>query len=206
MNKAFSRSSVFLAFAILAVAVQIGWADTEVGIDTVDHGVYMSADVPCSISLTIEPATSGLPADQTALSTAFTGGATADSIDFGTVILAAGSSYPLSGGGDLYVNAGDSSVNVVGALAVTIQHNCGTAPDADIELTSPPSAGTVRWDNAHNGGSWETSNYNEVTASPAPFTFTNGSPAAIDLALNIPQATAEGTISSAVVLTVTAVP
>ncbi|MBW2257408.1 MAG: hypothetical protein JRI25_22810 [Deltaproteobacteria bacterium] len=186
------------AFALVPLA---GWAGTSSGLgsDTppVNRELDLEVDVLCAISVNIVPATSetGLAADQTQLVGAFSDNTPdddTDEIDFGTVNLLAGTTT-LDYGGDAYDFSSDSSMNVIGGINVTITHTCGTtAPTANI-TSSVDAIGstTVRWTNAHVGGSsgWLTNEYTLLNIAGSGFTFTNGSPMPVDLGFNIPKTT-----------------
>ena len=75
MSKAASRLSIALCLFFSVVIASVCGADSEVGIDYVDHGLTLNAQIPCTISLLIEadasPGMGQTPLD----STGFVGGA-----------------------------------------------------------------------------------------------------------------------------------
>ena len=195
-----------LTLCITAIVPYTSWAGTSSGITPVSRDVVLQADVECAVSLNITPATSALPADQHQLTTNFIDntGVDEDTIDFGSVNLMSGSSYVLSGGGDAYYWAGDDSVNIIGAIDVTITHSCGTAPTATIESTdSGAGSVTVRWSNDHMGATgWEAGEYMPLTTAGDSFTFSNGTVMPVDIGFNVPRSTTSQTLSETVTITV----
>jgi len=197
--------------AVLAGFPVAGWAGTSSGTSSnhPDRDLGLEVDVVCAISINITPTTSGLPTDQHQLTTNFThdfgSNPEVDKIDFTSVNLLLGTTV-LSGGGDAYDYSSDNSVNVVGALDVTITHTCATAPSATIEATTDglDTGVTVRWSNDHEGGAtdgWETSKFNQLTTSTSTFTYTNGTVMPVDVGFNIPKTTATSTETSTVTFT-----
>ncbi len=200
------RVITILALSVLVLAPQAVLAGTSSGLSTSPpaRDVVMDADLVCGITLTIAAEDqSNLTLGETALdSTGFQDdtGADQDTVDFGSVNLLAGS-MALTHGGNAWLNGGDSSVNVIGALAVTITHSCTVAPTATIEATAPGVGGvTVRYDTSHNGNGWESSNFNLLSTATA-LTFSNGIPIPLDLGFNVPQDTASTSLSSTMTVT-----
>jgi len=205
MNDGTPRALTILAFAILLLAPQAALAGTSTGVtgSPPARDIDMNANLVCSISLTIARETvSGGPGATALDSTGFVDdtGLNQDTIDFGDVNLLGGS-MPLNNGGDAWLNADDSSVNIIGELAITVQHNCTIAPTATIEAVSPGVSGvTVRYDTSHNGNGWEGSNYN-LLSTATPFTYTSGVDVPLDLGFNVPQDATAGGLNSVVTIT-----
>ena len=186
----------------LALAPLTAWADAESGIDDVDHGLDIDLNVVCAITLNITAEDSTSSGATLLSSTGFVGGATSDTITFDNVV-PTGPSRALTGSGGNQYDYG-SGVRVIGELQYTVTHSCSDDPVAQIELTTAPSAGTVRYDTVHHGSGWATSQYNQVTASAADISYSSTTgEGVLDLGLEIPDTVTEGTVSAGVLISVT---